>query len=88
MEDAEYRLEQEARPFCVFLAHVAPNTPIKMLRLKLLLFLQASPFLDLGQAADRLRGVGALKPELAVILGRVSPLEVCVLGFAPPIPLS
>jgi hypothetical protein len=70
--DAEYRVESDPRPFCVFLAHVAPNTPIKMVRLKLMLFLQASPFLNLGAAVERLEGISALKAELAISLGRVS----------------
>jgi hypothetical protein len=56
----------------VFLAEVAPKTPIKSVRLKLLLFLQGSPFFDLTQAADRLKKLDLLKPELAVVLGRVS----------------
>lgn len=56
----------------MFLAEVAPKTPIKLVRLKLLLFLQGSPFFDLNQAADRLEKIDLLKPELAVVLGRVS----------------
>lgn len=70
--DAEYRLLSDPQPYCIFLAEVAPKTPIKTVRLKLLLFLQGSPFFDLAQAADRLRKIELLKPELAVVLGRVS----------------
>lgn len=69
--DAEYRLLNDPQPYCVFLAEVAPKTPIKSVRLKLLLFLQGSPFFDLSSAADRLEKIDQLKPELAVILGRV-----------------
>ena len=72
VSDAEYRLLSDPQPYCVFLAEVAPKTPIKLVRLKLLLFLQGSPFFDLYQAADRLQKMDLLKPELAVVLGRVS----------------
>lgn len=70
--DAEYRLLAEPQPFCVFFADIAPNTPIKMIRLKMMLFLQGSPFLDLQAAATRLVALPILKPELAIVLGRVS----------------
>jgi hypothetical protein len=70
--DAEYRLQVDPEPFCVFVADVAPDTPIKSLRLKLMLFLQGSPFYDLQRAASRLEGIDPLKPELAIVLGRVS----------------
>ena len=70
--DAEYRLRNDPQPYCVFLAEVAPKTPIKAVRLKLLLFLQGSPFYDLASAATRLEKIEQLKPELAVVLGRVS----------------
>lgn len=70
--DSEYRLRSDAQPYCVFLAEVAPKTPIKLIRLKLLLFLQGSPFFDLSVAADRIAKLDLLKPELAVVLGRVS----------------
>lgn len=69
--DSEYRLESEPRPYCIFFADVAPDTPIKLVRLKLMLYLQGSPFYDLAKAADRLESISALKPELAVVLGRV-----------------
>lgn len=72
LQDAEYRLLSDPQPYCVFLAEVAPKTPIKLVRLKLLLFLQGSPFFDLNQAADRLEKIDLLKPELAVVSGRVS----------------
>lgn len=72
MTDAEYRLQVDPEPFCVFVADVAPDTPIKSLRLKLMLFLQGSPFYDLQSAASRLEGIDPLKPELAIVLGRVS----------------
>ncbi|RSH83741.1 hypothetical protein EHS25_005356 [Saitozyma podzolica] len=68
--DAEYRLQVDPEPFCVFVADVAPDTPIKSLRLKLMLFLQGSPFYDLQRAASRLEGIDPLKPELAIVLGR------------------
>jgi hypothetical protein len=70
--DAEYRLLPDPEPFCTFIADVAPDTPIKSLRLKLMLFLQGSPFYDLHGAADRLESVFALKYEYAIVLGRVS----------------
>ncbi|WVW83780.1 hypothetical protein I302_105801 [Kwoniella bestiolae CBS 10118] len=69
--DAEYRLEPSPRPFITFLADIAPDTPIKRNRLKLMLFLQGSPFFDLEGAAKRLDGVGELKFELAVVYGRL-----------------
>ncbi|KAK8864291.1 hypothetical protein IAR55_001537 [Kwoniella newhampshirensis] len=69
--ETEYKLESEPRPFIVFLAYVAPDTPIKRVRLKLLLFLQGSPFYDLEAAAKRLEGMPLLKPELAVVYGRL-----------------
>jgi hypothetical protein len=74
-EDAEYRLRKDVQPYCVFLAEVAPKTPIKMVRLKLLLFLQGSPFFDLVSTADRISKLEPLKPELAVVLGRASPFH-------------
>lgn len=70
--DAEYRLLPDPEPFCTFIADVAPNTPIKSLRLKLMLFLQGSPFYDLAAAGKRLENVSALKYEYAIVLGRVS----------------
>ncbi|WWC89446.1 uncharacterized protein L201_004370 [Kwoniella dendrophila CBS 6074] len=69
--DAEYRLESSPRPFIIFLADVAPDTPIKRTRLKIMLFLQGSPFYDLDKAAKRLEGIKELKFELAVIYGRL-----------------
>lgn len=54
----------------MFLADVAPATPIKMLRLKLILFLQGSPFYDLTAASSRLEAIVPLKTELAIVLGR------------------
>ena len=73
--DSEYRLRSDTQPYCVFLAEVAPKTPIKSIRLKLLLFLQGSPFFDLTAAANRIAKLDLLKPELAVILGRVGPFS-------------
>ncbi|ORY34108.1 hypothetical protein BCR39DRAFT_518520 [Naematelia encephala] len=69
--DSEYRLQVDPQPYPVFLADIAPATPIKSLRLKLLLFLQGSPFYDLQSAASRLEALPALKPEFAVVLGRL-----------------
>lgn len=54
----------------VFLADIAPQTPIKALRLKLILFLQGSPFYDLTSAASRLEMITPLRTELAIVLGR------------------
>lgn len=68
--DSEYRLRPDNEPYCVFLADIAPDTPIKSLRLKLMLFLQGSPFYDLAKAAERLKALGPLKYELAIVLGR------------------
>jgi hypothetical protein len=77
MTDAEYRLLFDPQPFCVFLADVAPDTPVKRLRLKLMLFLQGSPFYSLEKAVERLeamqgKGREGLDFELAIVLGRVS----------------
>jgi len=52
------------------LADIAPDTPIKTLRLKLILFLQGSPFYDLNAAASSLESLAQLTTELAVVLGR------------------
>ncbi len=76
--DAEYRLLPEPEPFCTFVAEVAPNTPIKNLRLKLMLFLQGSPFYDLQAAATRLESLAALRFEYAIVLGRVSGIETAL----------
>jgi len=73
--DSEYRLRSGDQPYCVFIAEIAPATPIKLIRLKLLLFLQGSPFFDLSAAADRIGKLEQLKPELAVVLGRARPLS-------------
>ncbi|WVQ99304.1 hypothetical protein IAU59_006436 [Kwoniella sp. CBS 9459] len=70
--DAEYRLEPEPRPFPIFLAEIAPDTPIKRNRLKTMLFLQGSPFFDLEAAAEKLEGFELLKYELAIIYGRLA----------------
>jgi hypothetical protein len=40
------------------------------LRLKLILFLQGSPFYDLASAATKLEELPPLKTELAIVLGR------------------
>ena len=71
--EADYRLQVEPDPFCVFLAEVAPPSPIKMIRLKLMLFLQGSPFYSLQTALAVLEkpDMGLLKSELAVVLGRL-----------------
>ncbi|KAL7421749.1 hypothetical protein Q5752_003520 [Cryptotrichosporon argae] len=69
--DAEYRLAADSRPYPVFLADVAPPTPIKTLRLKLILFLQGSPFVDLGKVLQQLEGVDELAMERAIVLGRL-----------------
>ncbi|OCF40481.1 hypothetical protein I317_05719 [Kwoniella heveanensis CBS 569] len=70
--DAEYRLEPEPRPFPIFLAEIAPDTPVKRNRLKTMLFLQGSPFFDLEAAAKKLEGMELLKYELAIIYGRLA----------------
>ena len=54
----------------MFLADVAPPTPIKWLRLKLQLFLSGSPFYSLPTATTRLSALPFLKYELAIVLGR------------------
>ncbi|EIW70778.1 hypothetical protein TREMEDRAFT_68217 [Tremella mesenterica DSM 1558] len=69
--EADYRLQIDPDPFPVYLAEVAPPTPIKFTRLKLMLFLQGSPFYDLQDASQRFEGQELLKYELAVILGRL-----------------
>ncbi|WVF71576.1 hypothetical protein IAT40_006384 [Kwoniella sp. CBS 6097] len=70
--DAEYRLEPEPRPFPVFLAEIAPDTPVKRNRLKTMLFLQGSPFFDLESAAKKLEGLELLRFELAITYGRLA----------------
>lgn len=70
---SEYRLLPEAESFPVFLAEVAPSTSVKSLRLKLMLFLQGSPFYDREMVAKRLELVPLLAFEYAIVLGRVSP---------------
>ena len=42
-----------------------------MLRLKLILFLQGSPFYDLQYASQRLSAIVPLRTELAIVLGRL-----------------
>lgn len=68
--DAEYRLSADSQPFPIFLADIAPATPIKALRLKLMLFLQGSPFYDTSKVVDRLEAMVQLKTELAIVLGK------------------
>ena len=68
---ADYKLQSEPPPYCLYLAEVAPDTPIKTVRLKLLLFLQGSPFYELENAMQRLRKLPTLTSELAVVLGRL-----------------
>ncbi|WVR07166.1 hypothetical protein IAU60_004207 [Kwoniella sp. DSM 27419] len=70
--DAEYRLEPEPRPFPMFLAIVAPDTPIKRNRLKTMLFLQGSPFYDLEEALKRLELIEELRFEKAIVYGRLA----------------
>ena len=70
MSDAEFRLRPEALTFGVFLAEAAPRSPIKSLRLKLLLFLQGSPFYDIDAAASTLSNLDPLRYEYAIVLGR------------------
>ncbi|KAK4683924.1 hypothetical protein P7C73_g6284, partial [Tremellales sp. Uapishka_1] len=67
------RLLVDPPPFCIFFSEIAPATPIKKYRLKLMLFLQGSPFYDLENVVKRLEAteMAPLKMELAIVLGRL-----------------
>lgn len=68
--DAEYRLLNEPQSYAEFFTEVAPPTPFKTLRLKLMLFLQSSSY-DLSSASERLEAIGVLVTERAIALGRL-----------------
>ena len=70
LAESEYRLSSDLQPFVVFLAQVAPASPFKTLRLKLILFLSGSPFYDLSAATTRVEAIPELRTELAILLGR------------------
>ncbi|BEJ17778.1 hypothetical protein CspHIS471_0700460 [Cutaneotrichosporon sp. HIS471] len=68
--DAEYRLAGSSS-YAEFFAEVAPPTPFKTLRLKLMLFLQNAVY-DLDAASARLEKIGVLVTERAIVLGRLN----------------
>lgn len=68
--DAEYRLLPEPQSYAEFFTEVAPPTPFKSLRLKLMLFLQNASY-DLDRASARLEDIGVLVTERAIVLGRL-----------------
>lgn len=68
--DAEYRLLSEPQSYAEFFTEVAPPTPFKTLRLKLMLFLQNSSY-DLSSASARLEAISVLVTERAIVLGRL-----------------
>jgi hypothetical protein len=68
--DAEYRLAGSTS-YAEFFAEVAPPTPFKTLRLKLMLFLQNAGY-DLEAASERLEKIGVLVTERAIVLGRLN----------------
>ncbi|KAL1413618.1 hypothetical protein Q8F55_001393 [Vanrija albida] len=69
--DAEFRLLSEPQAYPVFFAEIAPRTPFKTLRLKLILFLQGSNFYDLEAAAKRLESAKLYLMEKTIVLGRL-----------------
>lgn len=62
---------KERETFIYFFARLAPDTPIKRLRLKLAFFLHGSPFYDITQAEQRLEGMERLVYEKAIVYGKV-----------------
>lgn len=62
---------KERETFIYFFARLAPDTPIKRLRLKLAFFLHGSPFYDIAQAEQRLEGMEQLVYEKAIVYGKV-----------------
>lgn len=68
--DAEYRLGGSTS-YAEFFAEVAPPTPFKTLRLKLMLFLQNAAY-NLDAASARLENIGVLVTERAIALGRLN----------------
>lgn len=69
--DAEFRLQTEAQSYAEFFTEVAPHTPFKTLRLKLMLFLQESVHYNLDSASSRLDKLEVLVTERAIVLGRL-----------------
>ncbi|TXT15581.1 hypothetical protein VHUM_00084 [Vanrija humicola] len=69
--DSEFRLLSEPQAYPVFFAEIAPRTPFKTLRLKLILFLQGSNFYDLELAVKRLDDTKVYLMEKAIVLGRL-----------------
>lgn len=69
--DAEYRLLSEPQCYPLFFAEIAPSTPFKTMRLKLMLFLQGNQYYDLNQASKRLEELQVLVMERVIVLGRL-----------------
>lgn len=69
--DSEFRLQGEAQSYVEFFTEVAPHTPFKTLRLKLMLFLQGSAHYDLESASSRLDNLKPLVTERAIVFGRL-----------------
>ncbi|KLT38373.1 hypothetical protein CC85DRAFT_289576 [Cutaneotrichosporon oleaginosum] len=68
--DAEFRLAGSTS-YAEFFAEVAPPTPFKIMRLKLMLFLQNAEY-DLAAASERLERISVLVTERAIVLGRLN----------------
>ncbi|WVQ72620.1 hypothetical protein IAR50_002178 [Cryptococcus sp. DSM 104548] len=80
---------RERETFIHFLARLAPDTPIKRLRLKLAFFLQGSPFYDVNKAEERLKDIPELGWERAIVLGKLrqhdTALRLLALTLADPL---
>ncbi|TYJ57008.1 hypothetical protein B9479_002287 [Cryptococcus floricola] len=80
---------KERETFIHFLARLAPDTPIKRLRLKLAFLLQGSPFYDVKRTGDRLEGIAELGWERAIVLGKLkqhdTALRLLALTLADPL---
>ncbi|WVN88218.1 uncharacterized protein L203_103419 [Cryptococcus depauperatus CBS 7841] len=72
----EYKKEplgvREKEPFIHFLARIAPDTPIKRTRLKLVFLLQGSPFYEAKEAENRLQAIMGLEWERAIVYGKLA----------------
>lgn len=69
--DAEYRLQAGSQAYAVFFADIAPETPFKSFRLKLMMFLQTSTHYNLNITLARLEECPSLTLERAIVLGRL-----------------
>lgn len=69
--DDEYVKSRPNVTYCQYVAETAYDSPAKTLRMKTILFLQGSPFYDLGEAEKRLQSIDKLFYEKAIVYGRV-----------------